>query len=40
MYVKDSVRNLVNEAEKQVKDQFEKIDDICEYNTQKVLEAF
>ena len=40
MYVKDSVRNLVNEAEKQVKEQFDKIDDICEYNTQKVLEAF
>ena len=31
--------NIVKEAEKRIKYKFEEIDDICEYNTFKVLSA-
>lgn len=40
MYVRNEVTNLVNQAEKEVKDEFEKVDKICEANTLKVLSAF
>ncbi len=40
MYVKNEVIELVNQAEKEVKEEFEKVDKICEINTLKVLQAF
>ena len=40
MYVKNEVVELVNQAEKEVKEEFEKVDKICEANTLKVLQAF
>ena len=40
MFVEEKVKNLVNEAEKQVKEEFVKVDEICEANTLKVLQAF
>ena len=40
MFVEEKVKNLVNEAEKQVKEEFVKADEICEANTLKVLQAF
>ena len=36
MFVEEKVKNLVNEAEKQVKEEFVKVDEICEANTLKV----
>lgn len=40
MYVKEEVIELVNKAEKQVEQEFKKVDEICEYNTLKILQAF
>ena len=40
MFAKNEVVELVNKCEKEVKEEFEKIDEICEYNTAKVLQAF
>ena len=40
MYVKNEVIELVNQAEKEVKEEFAKVDKICEINTLKVLQAF
>lgn len=38
--ISENTYNLVNSCEKEVKDIFNKIDDICEYNSIKVLNAF
>lgn len=40
MYVKNEIIELVNKAEKEVEEEFKKVDEICEYNTLKVLQAF
>lgn len=40
MYVKKEVADLVNKAEEKVKDQFRLVNEIAEYNAQKVLSAF
>ncbi len=40
MNIKKDVIELVNKSEKEVKAEFEKINEICEYNTLKVLQAF
>ena len=40
MYAEQKYFDLVNECEKKVKDQFQKIDEISEYNTMRVLSAF
>ena len=40
MKVDKKVIDLVNKCEKEVKEQFEKVNELCEYNTCKVLEAF
>ncbi len=40
MFVKNEVVELINKAENEVKDEFQKVNEICEYNTQKVLQAF
>ena len=36
----DNIENLVKEVETEIKPYFEKIDKICEINSNKVLEAF
>ena len=38
--LKKQVKEMVNKAESELQEQFKKIDEICEYNTEKVLEAF
>ena len=38
--LKNKVINLVNESEKEIEEQFKKVDEICEFNSQKVLKAF
>ncbi len=40
MFVKNEVKEFVKQCEKEVEEQFDKIDEICEVNTQKVLTAF
>lgn len=40
MFVKNEVKEFVKQCEKEVEKQFDKIDEICEVNTQKVLTAF
>ncbi len=40
MYVKNEVSELVNNAEKEVKSEFENVEEISEYNSLKVLQAF
>ena len=40
VYAEKSVIDLVEKCEKEVKPEFEKVDKICEINSQKVLEAF
>lgn len=40
MFASEKTINLINEAEKDVKSEFEKIDSICEKNSYKVLKAF
>ena len=40
MIIKEEVRNLINECEKDVQEEFKRIDKICEVNTEKVLTAF
>lgn len=40
MFVKQEIIDLVNTCEKQVSESFDNIDEICEYNTMKMLEAF
>ena len=40
MYVKNEVIELINNSEKEVKEELEKVDKICEVNTLKVLQAF
>ena len=36
----DNIVNMVKEAENNLVDEFKKIDEICEYNSLKVLSAF
>lgn len=38
--VKKEILNLANEVEEEIKDVFQKIEEICEYNSLKVLNAF
>ena len=38
--IPDKIVNLVKEQEKELEEQFKKIDEICEYNSLKVLKAF
>lgn len=40
MIIKEEVRNLINECENEVQEEFKRIDKICEVNTEKVLTAF
>ncbi len=40
MFVKDEIIELVNNSEKEVKEELEKVDKICEVNSIKVLQAF
>ncbi len=40
MYIKEEVLDIVNKSENEVKDEFEKVNKLCEYNTLKVLQAF
>lgn len=40
MKIDKSTIDLVNKCEKEVKDEFEKVNELCEYNTYKVLKAF
>ena len=40
MFVKQEVKDLINECELNVQNEFEKIEKICEKNTEKVLQAF
>ena len=40
MFVKEEIKKIVDKAENEVKEEFEKIDKINEYNSLKVLEAF
>lgn len=40
MFVKEEIKKIVDKAENEVKEEFEKIDKINEYNSIKVLEAF
>ncbi len=40
LYSEVYTMNLITESEKSIKEQFEKIDKICEFNQEKVLEAF
>ena len=38
--IDNKIYDLVNECEKDVKDQFDKIDILCEKNSLKILNAF
>ena len=38
--ISEETFNLVNKCEKEVKEEFDKISEICEYNSLKVLKAF
>ena len=38
--ISDKIIELAEETEKKVKSIFDEIDDVCEYNTLKVLKAF
>ena len=40
MEIDNKIIEIVNKSENEVKEQFEKINELCEYNTRKVLEAF
>ena len=40
MKIDKSTIDLVNKCEKEVKDEFEKVNELCEFNTYKVLKAF
>lgn len=40
MYVKQEIIDLINKNEKELKEKFDEIQEICENNTQKVLKAF
>lgn len=40
MYTKQEVVDLINKNEKEIQEQFEQINKLCEYNTMKVLQAF
>ena len=40
MFASEKTINLINEAEKDVKSEFDKLDNICEKNSYKVLKAF
>ena len=40
MKIDNKIIDIVNKSENEVKEQFEKINELCEYNTRKVLEAF
>ena len=39
-YNLESARELVNSAEKELSKEFEKAEEICEFNSEKVLKAF
>ena len=38
--IKNKVRELVNKAESELKEQYKIVDEICEFNSEKVLTAF
>ena len=38
--LESKIRELVNNAENELTDQFDKAEEICQYNSEKVLEAF
>lgn len=40
MYVKKEIIDIVNKAEEEVKSEFQKVEEICQENTEKVLKAF
>lgn len=40
MYVKKEIEEIINKAEAEVKTEFEKVEEICQVNTEKVLKAF
>ena len=40
MFASERTINLINEAEREVKSEFEKLDNVCEKNSYKVLKAF
>ena len=40
MYADKKVIDLINESEKEVREQFDKVEKICEKNSLKVLTAF
>lgn len=40
MFVKEEVRKLINDCEKELTNEFSQIDDICEKNSMKILQAF
>lgn len=39
-YNLESARELINSAEKELSEEFEKAEEICEFNSEKVLKAF
>ena len=39
-YNLESARELINSAEKELSKEFEKAEEICEFNSEKVLKAF
>ena len=38
--ISENTKNIVNDCEKELRDVFEKIDEVCEYNSLRVLNAF
>ena len=40
MFVKEEIKNIINKAENEVQEEFNKINIICEQNTEKILHAF
>ena len=40
MNIKENIKTLAYEAENAIRPYFEKIDEICRYNQEKVLDAF
>lgn len=40
MYVKQETIDLINKTEKELQEQFDYVNEVCEYNTMKVMQAF
>ena len=38
--ISEKTKNIVNESEKELRNIFDNVDEICEYNSIKVLDAF